>query len=103
MGFILRTPSFILHLLAAFDLIAKGQAEAGRIPWSQALRDRVSLYFEVARRNDDQKAPDLPFYHLKGDRFWEPHGDFPTRRHTRRAKQRFAPKSIPKVRCRTGD
>jgi len=61
-----------LLLLAAFDLIAKGQAEAGQIPWSPALRDRFSIYFEVVRRNDDQKAPDLPFYHLKGDHFWEP-------------------------------
>jgi putative restriction endonuclease len=59
-------------LLAALDLIARGQATAGRVPWSQDFRDRFAQYFEVVRRNDDQRTPDLPFYHLRSDGFWEP-------------------------------
>ncbi len=58
-------------LLAALDLIARNQGNAQRIPWSQALRDRFAGYFDIVRRNDDQKSPENPFYYLRNDGFWE--------------------------------
>lgn len=59
-------------LLAVLDLIASDQASAERVPWSRELRERFAAYFEIVQKNDDQNTPETPFYHLKGDRFWEP-------------------------------
>ena len=59
-------------LLAVLDLIATGEARPDRVPWSQGLRQRFALYFDVVRKNDDQNTPENPFYYLKGDGFWEP-------------------------------
>jgi putative restriction endonuclease len=61
-----------LLLLAAMDLIARGQATPDRIPWSQALRDRFADYFAIVRRENDQNTPENPFLYLRGDDFWEP-------------------------------
>lgn len=59
-------------LLAVLDLLARGSAVPDRIPWSPILRDRFGLYFEMVRTPLDQRAPELPFLHLKSEGWWIP-------------------------------
>ena len=59
-------------LLAVFDLIAADQAMPERISWSNEVRQRFSRYFSVVQRANDQDTPENPFFHLRGDKFWEP-------------------------------
>ena len=59
-------------LLAVMDLIAQGRATPERIPWSQDLRARFALYFELVRRINDQCTPDNPFLHLRQEKWWGP-------------------------------
>ncbi|MGD1030388.1 MAG: HNH endonuclease [Opitutaceae bacterium] len=59
-------------LLAALDAVAKGRTPPQRIEWSQWLRSRFRAYFEVVRSSNDDIAPELPFFHLRKEGFWEP-------------------------------
>lgn len=59
-------------LLAVIDLIAQGRATPDRIPWSQDLRARFSLYFELVRERNDQCTPENPFYYLRQEKWWLP-------------------------------
>ena len=59
-------------ILAVLDLLAAGQVTPDRIPWSQALRDRFRVYFDIVRTPQDQCNPDLPFWHLKSEQWWQP-------------------------------
>ena len=60
-----------LMLIAALDLIDRGQATPTRIPWNQELRTRFSELFELVRRHNDSDSPELPYFHLKTDGFWK--------------------------------
>jgi len=66
-----------LLVLSAIDLLDAGEATPDRIPWSKTLWDRFALHFENVRSHDDQCNPDLPFYHLKTDGFWQALSDSP--------------------------
>ena len=59
-------------LLAVLDAVAEGRTPPQRIEWSQWLRSRFRTYFEVVRSSNDDMAPELPFFHLRTDGFWEP-------------------------------
>ena len=59
-------------ILAVLDLLATGQVTPDCIPWNQALRDRFKVYFDLVRTLQDQCHPELPFCHLKGERWWQP-------------------------------
>ena len=59
-------------ILAVLDLLAAGQMTPDRIPWSPALRDRFKVYFDIVRTPQDQCNPDLPFWHLKSEQWWQP-------------------------------
>jgi putative restriction endonuclease len=61
-----------LLLLAVMDLIAQGKATPERIPWSQNLRERFALYFELVRQLNDQCTPENPFFYLRQEKWWEP-------------------------------
>lgn len=61
-------------ILAVLDLLATDRVTPDRIPWSQALRDRFKVYFDVVRTRQDQCNPELPFWHLKSERWWQPVG-----------------------------
>ncbi len=61
-----------LLLLAIFDLLDDGLATPDHVPWCQALRDRFKARFDVVRKHNDQCNPDLPFFYLRKDGFWEP-------------------------------
>jgi putative restriction endonuclease len=58
-------------LFSVFDLIASGNATPDRIIWNQTLRDRFAVYFEVVRTPLDQCSPDLPFYHMESEGWWQ--------------------------------
>ena len=84
-----------LMLLAVFDAIAAGEAQPDRIEWSQWLRDRFRVYFELVASRDDSCTPELPFYHMKGDGFWRPF--------TKEVKEIIPLHAPPRVRdCDTG-
>lgn len=59
-------------LLALMDLIAQGKATPKRIPWSQDLRTRFALYFELVCGRNDQCTPENPFFYLRQEKWWEP-------------------------------
>jgi putative restriction endonuclease len=59
-------------LLAVLDLLATGQATPDRIPWNQSLRDLFKAYFDIVRTPQDQCNPNLPFWHLKSEQWWQP-------------------------------
>ena len=59
-------------LLAMMDLIAQGKATPDRVPWSQDLRARFSLYFELVRGLNDQCTPENPFFYLRQEKWWFP-------------------------------
>ncbi len=61
-----------LLLLAVMDLIAQGRATPESIPWSQDLRARFALYFELVRQRNDQCTPENPFFYLRQEKWWEP-------------------------------
>ncbi len=61
-----------LLLLAMIDLIAQGRATPDRIPWSQDLRTRFALYFELVRKCNDQCTPENPFFYLRQEKWWQP-------------------------------
>jgi len=59
-------------LLAIFDAVAAGIARPDRVEWTNWLRNRFSVYFQKVKSFDDDCSPELPFFHLKGDGFWQP-------------------------------
>lgn len=59
-------------LLAVIDLVAQDDASPERVPWSQRLRERFALYFELVRRRNDQCTPENPFFYLRQEKWWLP-------------------------------
>jgi putative restriction endonuclease len=59
-------------LLAVLDAVAEGRTSPKRIEWSQWLRSRFRTYFDVVRSSNDDASPELPFFHLRRDGFWQP-------------------------------
>jgi putative restriction endonuclease len=59
-------------LLAVIDLVAEGDATPECIPWSQKLRARFSLYFEMVRQLNDQCTPENPLFYLRQEKWWLP-------------------------------
>ncbi len=67
-------------LLAVFDALATGKARPDRVEWSDGLRERFHLYFDVVKSHNDECTPENPFFYLKSDGFWlpvviTPHGE----------------------------
>ena len=61
-----------LLLLAVLEGLDAGEAAPDRVPWSRALIARFGRMFGVVRSADDDCTPQLPFFHLRSDGFWEP-------------------------------
>ncbi len=59
-------------ILTVLDLIANGEARPDLVVWSENVRARFRLYFEVVKSANDQTTPENPFYHLRRDGIWEP-------------------------------
>lgn len=69
-------------LLAVFDALASGKARPNHVQWSQWLRDRFSVYFELVKSHNDECSPENPFFYLRSEGFWQPvtttpQGDLP--------------------------
>ncbi len=59
-------------LLAVLDMVALGEATAQCVPWNENLRTRFAKYFSHVKQFDDRCTPDYPFFHLRGDEWWQP-------------------------------
>src|SRR5688572_23592290 len=59
-------------LLAVLDAIATGKARPDFIEWSDWLRRRFRVYFDVVKSRNDECTPENPFLYLKSDGFWRP-------------------------------
>jgi putative restriction endonuclease len=59
-------------LLAVFDALASGKARPDHVPWSQWLRDRFGVLFELVKSRNDECSPENPFFYLRSDGFWQP-------------------------------
>jgi putative restriction endonuclease len=61
-----------LLLLAVLDALDASEATPERVPWNRALKARFKQRFNVVRAADDACTPELPFFHLRGEGWWEP-------------------------------
>ncbi len=59
-------------ILALIDLIAQGRATPEHIPWSQDLRFRFFVYFELVHGLNDRCTPENPFFYLRQEQWWRP-------------------------------
>lgn len=57
-------------LLAIADLIATGRAGENQIRYSPELLEVFRRYFDIVRSGDDRPNAHLPFWHLRGDKFF---------------------------------
>lgn len=57
-------------LLAALELIDKGLASPGRIPFGDDLREAFGRFFDVVRQGNDKPTIENPFYYLQSDGLW---------------------------------
>lgn len=60
-------------LLAVMDLIESGRIRTNRIAYDPELLERFKAYFDLVRTDQDTLTPILPFFYLRGDRFWHHH------------------------------
>lgn len=60
-------------LLAVMDLIECGRIRTNRIAYAPELLERFKAYFDLVRGDQDTLTPILPFFFLRGDRFWHHH------------------------------
>ena len=58
-------------LLAVIELIEAKRITANRIEFTDVLISRYREYFEIVKAGNDQLNPWLPFFHLRGDKFWQ--------------------------------
>jgi putative restriction endonuclease len=57
-------------LLAVIELIEAKRITTNCIEYNDVLISRYRGYFEVVKQGNDRLNPWLPFFHLKGDKFW---------------------------------
>lgn len=57
-------------LLAVMDLIESGRILDNRIAFEPELLERFKAYFDLVKTDDDALSPILPYFYLRGDRFW---------------------------------
>ena len=57
-------------LLAVIELIEAKRIASNQIEYNDVLVSRYHEYFEIVRQGNDQINPWLPFFHLRGDKFW---------------------------------
>src|SRR5688572_82064 len=65
-------------LLAVFDALAEGNARPNHLPWSNWLRERFRLYFELVQSHNDECSPENPFFYLRSEGSWQPVTATPT-------------------------
>lgn len=63
-------------ILAILSLIENGKLRENRIEYSPQLLELFKRYFDLVKTEDDALNPILPFFHLRGDKFFY-HKPFP--------------------------
>jgi predicted restriction endonuclease len=58
-------------LLAVMDLIQAGKIHSNLIELDKDLRERFTIYFDQLRQGNDNDNPELPFFHLRTEGFWQ--------------------------------
>jgi len=66
-----KSPHKVCMLLAVMDLIQAGKIHTNRIELDKVLKERFTHYFDQFRQGTDSDKPELPFYHLKSEGFWQ--------------------------------
>ena len=66
-----KSPHKVCMLLAVMDLIQAGKIHSNRIELDKVLRERFTHYFEQFRQGNDSDKPELPFFHLHSEGFWQ--------------------------------
>ena len=59
-----------IMLLAVMDLIESGVIKDNLIPFSTALRERFTYYFDTVGSSDDRDTPWNPYFYLRSESFW---------------------------------
>ncbi|MBI4831438.1 MAG: HNH endonuclease [Candidatus Lindowbacteria bacterium] len=59
-----------LMLLAVMDLVESGRISENKIHYEPELLERFKAYFDLVKSQDDSLTPLLPFFFLRGDKFW---------------------------------
>jgi putative restriction endonuclease len=62
-----------IMLLAVMDLIESGRIRENQIEFEPGLLGRFKAYFDIVKSVNDSLTPLLPFFHLRGDKFWHHH------------------------------
>lgn len=57
-------------LLAVMDLVEAGSIKQNLIPFSTALRERFTHYFNTVGSADDRDTPWNPYFYLSSESFW---------------------------------
>ncbi len=66
-----KSPHKVCMLLAVMDLIQAGKIHGNRIELDKVLKERFTHYFEQFRQGNDSDKPELPFFHLRSEDFWQ--------------------------------
>ncbi len=53
------------------DLIQAGKIHSTRIELDGVLKERFTHYFEKLRQGNDSDNPELPFFHMRSEGFWQ--------------------------------
>ncbi len=57
-------------LLAVMDLIEAREINLNLIPFSTALRERFTFYYDIVKLGNDQNTPLNPYFYLRSEDFW---------------------------------
>ena len=66
-----KSPHKVCMLLAVMDLIQAGKIHSARIDLDDVLKERFTHYFNQLRQGNDSDKPELPFFHLRSEGFWQ--------------------------------
>ncbi len=66
-----KSPHKVCMLLAVMDLIQAGKIHSTRIELDDVLKERFTYYFNQFRQGNDSDKPELPFFHLRSEGFWQ--------------------------------
>jgi predicted restriction endonuclease len=66
-----KSPHKVCMLLAVMDLIQAGKIHCTRIELDKVLRERFTHYFDQFSQGNDSDKPELPFFHLRTEGFWQ--------------------------------
>ena len=57
-------------MLAVMDLIETGKIDNNLIPFSTALRERFTYYYDIVKSENDRNTPLNPYFYMRSEEFW---------------------------------